>query len=106
MVVAIRLPNRPHQLASSPFFDVRCARSVGVHSISWILAISAALISRAVWNSCSSSQAGYSARRRSQMALCSYVNRWWNRLRPTHQLSLKPVTSMPLSSASRPWPST
>ena len=36
---------------------------------------------------------------RSQMALCSSVNRVCSRLRPIHQLPLTPVRSMPLSSS-------
>jgi hypothetical protein len=44
-----------------------------VHSTVWILASSAAFTSRAFSNSASSDQEGYSARRRSQIALCSRV---------------------------------
>jgi hypothetical protein len=61
----------PNQFARSATFVVGWLMIAGVHSIVWIFASSAALISRAFWKSRSSSQCGYSALRRSQIELCS-----------------------------------
>jgi hypothetical protein len=65
----------------------------GVHCTVWILAMSAALMSRARWNSSSSPQVGFSARSRSQIALCSSVKSVCITLSPIHQLPLTPVWS-------------
>ena len=66
-----RSPRSPYQFARMPNFVVGWAMIAGVHSTVWILAISAALIRRALSNSCSSVQSGCSAASRSAIALCS-----------------------------------
>ena len=70
-----RSPARPNQFARIAIFVVGWAMTAGVHSTVWIFATSAALIRRARWKISSSDHCGYSARSRSQMALCSRVNR-------------------------------
>ena len=91
-----RSPNRPHQLASMASRSAGCARIAGVHSTVWILAIRAALTTRATSNSRWSDQDGYSCPRRSQIALCSSAKSVCIRPRPIHQLSAKPVIAMPV----------
>ncbi len=66
-----RSPSRPYQLACMAATVVGWLMTAGVHSTVWILAISAAVISRARWKSSSSDQAGYASCNASQMALCS-----------------------------------
>lgn len=57
-VAAIHSGRAPYQFACMPVCSTGVARMPGVHSTVWILAISAALISRAVRNSFSSPQDG------------------------------------------------
>ena len=77
-----RGPSRPDQFACIAAWTVGWARMAGVHSTVWILAITAAFTSRAVWNRRSSSQPGWRAARWSQMALCSRANRSCSSARP------------------------
>ena len=56
-----RSPARPHQFARMPIYVVGWLITAGVHSTVWILAISAALISRARSKRSSSDHDGYSA---------------------------------------------
>ena len=72
----------------------------GVHSTVWILAVSAAVISRARSNSSWSDQDGCSTRSALAIALCSSVNSVCIRSRPSHQLPLTPVTGTPVSGSS------
>src|SRR5918994_1722598 len=75
-------PATPHQLALIPICMVGWPRMAVVHSTVWIFAKSAALTSRAWSKSASSDQEGYSARRRSQIALCSSMKIVCIRARP------------------------
>jgi len=70
-----RSPASPNQFARIAIFVAGWAMTAGVHSTVWIFATSAALIRRARWKISSSDHCGCSARSRSQMALCSSVNR-------------------------------
>src|SRR5947209_9413402 len=73
------------------------ARSAGVHSTVWIFAMRAALTRRAWSKRSSSDQEGYSARSRSQIALCSSVNSVCIISSPIHQFPFTPVISIPVS---------
>ena len=94
---------RPHQLARMAMCSAGWPRIAGVHSTVWILAIRAALISRAFSNSWSSFHDGYDAASRSQIALCSRMNSVCMSSRPTHQPSRPPeVPSSAGSTSIRP----
>ena len=80
-----RSPARPHQLVRRASTVVGWLMTAGVHSTVWILAIRAALTSRARSNRSSSVKAGYFDFRWSQMALCSRVNRVWSMARPSQK---------------------
>ena len=60
---------------ASPITVVGWPMTAGVHSTVWIFASTATLISRARWNSSSSSQAGSRPCEQSQIALCSRAKR-------------------------------
>ena len=93
----------PYQFAFRPAWRARLGRIPGVHSIVWILAITAALMRRATLNRRASSQCGYFVLSRAQIALCSLTNSVCSMLVPTHQLRTKPVSSTPsLPVGSRP----
>jgi hypothetical protein len=95
----------PHQFARIAYFVVGCAMIAGVHSTVWIFAISAAVTRRALSKSRSSDQSGFSAARRSAIALCSRVKSVCRSARPSQKLPATPVRSI-LSSRSRGrWPS-
>ena len=71
------------------------AMIAGVQSTVWILAISAAMTSRALSKSSSSDQLGMRARAgRSQIALCSRMNSECSSARPTQKFPATPVRSM------------
>ena len=91
-----RSPASPHQFARSAIWVVGWLITAGVHSVVWILAMRAALTSRAFSNRWSSDHDGYSARSRSQIALCSRVNSVWSMVSP----SQKPGTMAGLCSGS------
>ena len=91
----------PYQLELRPIVRPWFGRIAGVHSIEWILAITAALTSRATLNSRLSSQSGYARFRWSQMALCSRANSVCSIATPTHQLRIIPLSSTPLAPSGR-----
>ncbi len=95
----------PNQLARIPSTRLSLGRIAGVHSMVWMRAISAALTSRAVWKSASSSQSGYASASRSAMALCSRTNRVCSIASPSHQLRTNPDRSVPVSGSSGSEPS-
>jgi hypothetical protein len=86
-------PTSPHQLAFMASLVVGWAMMAGVHSTVWIFAMSAALISRARSKIWSSDHWRYSARRRSQMALCSREKSVCSSPRPTQKLPATPDRS-------------
>ena len=101
-------PKMPDQFTFMANHSAGVLTIPGVHSIVWIFAISAELISHPVSNSRWSSQPGFSRLSMSQIALCSLVNSVCRHESPNHQFSLKPLRSTPLCSGSsgrRSWAS-